>query len=338
MANTVTGLTTRGHKSITVYSPLLVQLGRIDAWISLVWQESYNTYSSATGAQLELVAGDETLAMCRPDNYIWLTGSERIMRIKSVQQEDKHIIVNAEDAVCVLADRVHYDTLSGGFELEPTMRKLFTNMSTWPYVELGDEAGVTGIYGGKVEAGTLLEAFEQVCQECDIGFRVRFSPSGRKLFFELFRPDGDANSRYAPQYGNLSDLVYTESITDYKNVAIVIGATLVVGAGQTDLSGYERREMIVDASSEEQGESETDDEYKARLIALGEAELAAHTKTENFTFTPSDDVIVGQVVYASLPNAGIEAAARITSVTLTSQVGENSVSVEIGTPIIRRLS
>mgnify|MGYP000664346354 FL=1 len=42
------------------------------------------------------------------------------------------------------------------------------------------------------------------------------------------------------------------------------------------------------------------------------------------------------VVEASLPGTDIQAAARITSVTLSSQKGKNSVSTEIGTPIIRR--
>ena len=47
-------------------------------------------------------------------------------------------------------------------------------------------------------------------------------------------------------------------------------------------------------------------------------------------------VTVGKVVAASLPGTDIQAAARITSVTLQSQKGENTVSTEIGTPILRR--
>ena len=39
---------------------------------------------------------------------------------------------------------------------------------------------------------------------------------------------------------------------------------------------------------------------------------------------------------ASLPGTDIQAAARITSVTLSSQKGENTVTTEIGTPILRR--
>ena len=74
----------------------------------------------------------------------------------------------------------------------------------------------------------------------------------------------------------------------------------------------------------------------AALRAQGEQELAQHTRLENFRFTPTGSITVGMVVEASLPGTDIQAAARITSVTLSSQKGENSVSTEIGTPIIRR--
>ena len=77
-------------------------------------------------------------------------------------------------------------------------------------------------------------------------------------------------------------------------------------------------------------------DYLAALRALGEQELVKHTRIENFRFTPTGSVTVGKVVAASLPGTDIQAAARITSVTLSSQKGENTVTTEIGTPILRR--
>lgn len=83
-------------------------------------------------------------------------------------------------------------------------------------------------------------------------------------------------------------------------------------------------------------DGQTQEEYLAALRALGEQELAKHTRIENFRFTPTGSVTVGKVVAASLPGTDIQAAARITSVTLSSQKGENTVTTEIGTPILRR--
>ena len=177
---------------------------------------------------------------------------------------------------------------------------------------------------------------EQVCQELDIGFRLRFDPAEKKLLFELYRPLLDRNARYAPQYGNLTNLTYTESTADYKNVVIVVGGDATVTVGTESAAGIARRELVVDAASRTRSSSQTQSDYLESLKALGTQELAKHTRLENFRFTPTDEVMVGKVVAASLPGTDIQAAARITSITLTSQKGENSVSTEIGTPIIRR--
>lgn len=115
--------------------------------------------------------------------------------------------------------------------------------------------------------------------------------------------------------------------------ACILGHATVRGTAD---SVYARRELVVDAASRTRSSSQTQSDYLESLKALGTQELAKHTRLENFRFTPTDEVMVGKVVAASLPGTDIQAAARITSITLTSQKGENSVSTEIGTPIIRR--
>lgn len=70
-------------------------------------------------------------------------------------------------------------------------------------VELGDLPRSPTTYTGEAAPGSLLDVAEQVCQELDIGFRLRFDPAEKKLLFELYRPLLDRNARYAPQYGNL---------------------------------------------------------------------------------------------------------------------------------------
>lgn len=109
-----------------------------------------------------------------------------------------------------------------------------------------------------------------MCQELDIGFRVRFDQQQNKLLFELYRPKLDPNARYAPQYGNLTDLAYTESITDYKNICTVVGADGTVTVGATDNTGTARREMLLDASSKKKEDGQSQSEYLAALRTLGE--------------------------------------------------------------------
>lgn len=337
MAERTSALTAGGHKSICVYDGQLNLLARLESWVSLVWPERYNVYSGVQGAQLELHASTDLQALCRPDRYLWLTGSDRIMRICSAQTDrsEHKLVISARDAACILDERISTQTLSG-FAVESTLRSLVSGAAAWPGLELGVLADLADTYTGEVKPGSLLSIAEQVCQELDIGFRVRFDQQAKKLLFELYRPKLDPNARYAPQYGNLTGLTYTESITDYKNICTVVGADGTVTVGATDNTGTARREMLLDASSKKKEDGQSQSEYLAALRTLGEQELAKHTRLENFEFTPTGPVTVGKVVAASLPGTDIQAAARITSVTLQSQKGENTVSTEIGTPILRR--
>lgn len=328
-------LTIDGKKSLWIYDSDMNLLGQIESWISLVWPERYNTYLNVQGAQLELQASTELQALCRPDRYLWLTGSDHIMRICSARKEGTRLVVYTRDAASILSERVCTDTLSN-FTVEDTLRILVSRAAAWPHLALGKAADIPDIYTGEVAPADLLSIAEQVCQERDIGFRVRFEPQNRSLLFELYRPKLDPNARYAPQYGNLTDLIYTESTTDYKNIITVVGAEGTVTVGALQATGAARREMLLDATDRTKETGQSQEAYLADLRLLGEQELTRHVRLENFRFTPTGSVSVGTVTAASLPGTGIQAAARITSVTLTSQQKENSVSCEIGTPVLRR--
>lgn len=125
MAERTSALTAGGHKSICVYDGQLNLLARLESWVSLVWPERYNVYSGVQGAQLELHASTDLQALCRPDRYLWLTGSDRIMRICSAQTDrsEHKLVISARDAACILDERISTQTLSG-FAVESTLRSL----------------------------------------------------------------------------------------------------------------------------------------------------------------------------------------------------------------------
>ena len=197
MAEITSALTASGYKSLCVYNDRLELLGRIESWLSLVWPERYNVYSNVQGAQLELHDTTALQALCRPDRYLWLVGSDRLMRVVSAQKADHKLVLYTKDAACILDERVSTGTLSS-FAVEDTLRGLVSGAAAWPCLELGDPAGLADAYAGEVKPGSLLSIAEQVCQELDIGFRVRFDQQQNKLLFELYRPKLDPNARYAP--------------------------------------------------------------------------------------------------------------------------------------------
>lgn len=152
-------LTASGTKTIFVYGPELKLLGRIESWVSLVWPERYNTYKNVQGAQLELHESTSLQALCRPDRYLWLVGSEHLMRICSAQTSDHRLVVSARDAAYILDERSSLRTLKN-FSAETTLRQLVTAMEPWPGVELGDLAEITDTYTGEAAPGSLLDVAE----------------------------------------------------------------------------------------------------------------------------------------------------------------------------------
>lgn len=127
MAEIISALTASGHKSICVYDIRLNLLGRIESWVSLVWPERYNVYSDTQGAQLELHDTTALQALCRPDRYLWLVGSDRLMRIVSAQKSDHKLVIAAKDAACAVGDTLwsiadkpgRYEVTDGGVMPDP---------------------------------------------------------------------------------------------------------------------------------------------------------------------------------------------------------------------------
>ena len=131
MAEITSALTASGYKSLCVYNDRLELLGRIESWLSLVWPERYNVYSNVQGAQLELHDTTALQALCRPDRYLWLVGSDRLMRIVSAQKADHKLVLYTKDAACILDERVSTGTLSS-FAVEDTLRGLVSGAAACP--------------------------------------------------------------------------------------------------------------------------------------------------------------------------------------------------------------
>ena len=89
--------------------------------MSLVWPERYNTYKNVQGAQLELHESTSLQALCRPDRYLWLAGSEHLMRICSAQTSDHRLVVSARDAAYILDERSSLQTLKNFSATEATV-------------------------------------------------------------------------------------------------------------------------------------------------------------------------------------------------------------------------
>ncbi|MEE0899340.1 MAG: siphovirus ReqiPepy6 Gp37-like family protein [Bacteroidales bacterium] len=329
-------------KAFNVYDTNLNRIGTIETWVSLLWNEGYNTLGSFC---IEVQQTKEVSELIKVGNYVGRSDFKTLCLIRSVEVKDNTIVANGHPAVSILGERISTAVIKNQ-NAEQAMRGLVENMSKWPCVELGEIAGFTDEFERQISDKTLLEYCEEICAEFDMGFTLRYDKKTKKLLFEIYRPEIDKNLKYATKFGNLAEVVYSETDTQYKNVAIVAGEgegeeRVTVYAGDVDSSGAERRELYVDARSIQKADEDTEETYKQKLVDFGLEKLAENIKIENISVQIATEdfgktVELGDIITCILNDIGVKLQSRIIAFTYTSQRNTDEIEVEFGTPIIRR--
>lgn len=322
---------------INVYDLNLDRVGIIYSWVSMVWKEGFNTLGEF---QIELQQNDDNIALIKKDRYYGMADSDTMMYLYSVQVKDNTIIANGAPATWIFTKRISTDVISNQ-NAEEAMRGLVSAMDPWPCLELGELSGLDATYSPQTSDGTLEDYFETIGAECDIGFKVIHDRNAKRLCFVVYQPEEDENKKYSSLYGNVGEIDYSLTDSNYANVAVVAGAgegddRVTVVAGATDATGSSRREVYIDARSEQQADDETDAEYKQRLIEYGEGKLVEYAQVESVTFTITGDIQLGQIVFVNLPEIGMKLKARVATIQTTSQNNGETKEITIGTPIILR--
>lgn len=321
-----------------IYDLELNRIGVLSTWVSMVWEERYNTDGSF---QIEVQQTEEAAKLLKEDRYAGIKESSTLMIIKAVRISDGKIIASGYPALWVLSDRVSTAVVSNE-NVESALRSLVSAMDPWPRLELGESAGLTDVFTAEKSDASLLEYCQVIAQAVDIGVRLRHDKKSKKLLFECYKPYVNANARYSTAYGNMGNLEYSSSTASLKNVAIVAGAgegdaRITVQAGATSTTGAERREMYVDARNEQPKDGESDEYYRARLVRYGEEKLVGQVRIENFSFVLDDErASLGDIVTCNVPEIGVKLQVRITGIRRTSQNNGTSVEASVGTPIILR--
>lgn len=322
----------------SIYDENLTRLGVISTFVSLVWEERY---ADCGTFQISVVQIDGIADLLKPDRYVGIKNSDTLMIIKSVQIVDSRVVADGYAAVRLLSDRVSVDVVSNT-NAESAMRGLVQRMNPWPRVELGAVSGLADVFTAQKSDATILDYCRAIGEAADMGFKLRYDRITKKLLFECYKPAKNPNLRFSTLYGNMGGIEYSNSTANYKNVAVVAGAgegenRITVYAGDTSSIGTQRREMYVDARQDQPQEGETTEEYKARLVRIGEEKLLGQVKIENFKFILDDDrAKLGDIVSCAIPEIGVKLEVRITGITLTSQNNQNTIEASVGTPIVIR--
>ena len=324
----------------------LARIGQIEVWVSLYWDEPYNTLTEST---LEVRPTAENLELLREGRWLKRSDSNVPMRIchRSNENEDANLVCTLFPATWIFSKRVSTETVKNE-NAEAAMRRLVTAMEPWPKLELGALVGFDTLFTAQTSSGSLLEYFTTLGAACDLGFRIVLSGKNadKKFLFEVYRPTADPNNRFSSKWGNLTGASWAFGDNDYANVAIVQGAgegasRATVTVGLTDATGADRRELYVDARDlqpdEENGETNTSAEYLQRLMARGTNKLLEQLRTGSIEITLEADLAPGDVAFCTIPELGYKATVRVADVILQSQADTTSRTLRLGTPVWRKL-
>ena len=324
----------------------LARIGQIEVWVSLYWDEPYNTL---TESKLEVRPTAENLELLREGRWLKRSDSNVPMRIchRSNENEDSNLVCTLYPATWIFSKRVSTETVKNE-NAEAAMRRLVTAMEPWPKLELGALVGFDTLFTAQTSGGSLLEYFTTLGAACDLGFRIVLSGKNadKKFLFEVYRPTADPNNRFSSKWGNLTGASWAFGDNDYANVAIVQGAgegasRTTVTVGLTDATGADRRELYVDARDlqpdEENGETNTSAEYLQRLMARGTNKLLEQLRTGSIEITLEADLAPGDVAFCTIPELGYKATVRVADVILQSQADTTSRTLRLGTPVWRKL-
>lgn len=271
--------------------------GVLDNFVSLRWIRRYN---QAGEFELHCSLNPETLKLLQRENIIWKKDDTEAGYIEyrqlSQDVEGKEILaVKGKFLSGYLNRRIIWSTENLNMTTENAMRTLVNNHAiitanpdrAIPNLTLGDLKGFTQLVSYQTSYKNLLEEIERLSQLSELGFKVDFDTTNKILVFSVYEGlnrsvNQNVNTRciFAKEFENVLEQTFTDSLNNYKNIALVAGAgegedrkIITVGSN----NGLDRFEGYIDARDLRNmldDEVLSEEEYDKLLIERGNTKLA----------------------------------------------------------------
>lgn len=206
----------------------------------------------------------------------------------------------------------------------------------------GDDEDNT-VYGGQ-----LLDGVMDVLDTGELGHRMLWDGDTLQYTFEVYkgtdRTEGIHAVAFAEEQGTCSNLVISEDVSTFKNVAYVkykladdTEPVVTVGTATAD----DRYERWFDTSVSQE-EEETAADVKKKAVSFGNMELAKYIKRSSFdvTIDPSELGVrydIGDIVTCVSVRFGVSFKARITGVKYKLDKTGEKTEIVLGDPILNAL-
>lgn len=344
---------------IRIYNRDLRFQGIIENQTSIIWTRRY----FETGEfEIHVPITEYNVKLCKRKNIVWLRGAVEAGVIEDMRLDEtrnvNEITIKGSFLESYMSRRIIHPTVNFNGLTEVAMRTLLSGLADpLPYVELGELKGYDDTVSFQCSWKNLLSFESKLAMSANMGFRLRPDFTARKIKFEVYK--GLDRSRhqhersyveFSDTYANLESASYVENDQLEKTVAYVAGEgegaerTIVV-VGDTTSTGYDRRELYVDAR-DLSSEDLTPAQYEAALMQRGIEKLNENvlsTSLEcvtiplgNFRYKVNYDL--GDIVTTRKTNWNVEQDLRITEIQEVYEHGEMQVIPTFGTPLPTTLS
>lgn len=327
-------------------------VGLIESYEYLRWTRRYSRCGSF---ELKAVATDENIALLQIGNILWKNDDQEAGLIEFLEltmQEQESITISGRFATGFLARRIVWNTEILNGDLSGGVAQLLNHHLIAP---TDTTRKITGIVfnpmllnktvNTQISYKNLMNAVTDLCETADTGIKTVFDPRNGTFEVVLY-PGTDSPAVFSKEYENIIEQIYSQSVTDYANTALVGGEG--EGAERTFVTtgrgtGEDRYEIFVDAK--DLRTEEFPDNYTDALIYRGDGKLMEQAMVQALDVTVNQygnltyklDFDIGSRIQAVSKRWSISMTARITEIEESYDRSGMSLAVTFGKPLLSLL-
>lgn len=344
--------------------PLLRRIEVFDNHESLIWTERYGQYGDfelhiATSFRARSLLKPDTLLAMNKSNRVM-----KIETVEDGTDEENRrmLTIKGRSIETIMYDRVAKESLSdtttspkwtiAGLTATDVARKIFhdicvtgilSSYDVIPFIHEGplssepsNIAEPVDLVTVDIEPTTVYDAISQLAEIWNFGFRILRNGDMSELWFDIYMGSDRTTGQtvlpavvFSPALDNLQNTTELTTIEGAKNVAYVYspaGFQMVYADGvDTDVSGFERRVLVVTATDITEEDYPDPGDLTAALIQRGNEELSkARTYqafdgeiSQNSQYQPGRDYNLGDLVMM-VSDDGVSNEMRVTEIIYSS--------------------
>ena len=268
----------------------------VDSFTSFIWTDRYY---KAGDFEIFMPTSSENLNRFTPNYYIWDRDSEHLMIIEDIKtnadvEAGNNLTVTGRSLESILERRVVWNKTE--FTNNASLQDAFQQLIEENIIGTHNGSAISGFISerkinnfifekstdssitsltleAQYDGENLYDIITKVCEDKKIGFKITLNNSNQ-FVFKLYAGEDRSYAQsanpyvvFSPNFENIINSEYTESMSTYKNVALVVGEgeePKKVSAGDTTAIGLNRRELYLQDSNLK--EENTDDQYKEKGV------------------------------------------------------------------------